>query len=59
MPEGDSASGSMRPVIKNLAQLTPEDRAAMAAYLKSLPPVDGPTLAQTQGGWRLKQALSN
>ncbi|MET4261162.1 mono/diheme cytochrome c family protein [Bradyrhizobium sp. S3.12.5] len=43
MPEGDSASGSMRPVIKNLAQLTPEDRAAMAAYLKSLPPVDGPT----------------
>ena len=43
MPEGDSASGSMRPVIKNLAQLSPEDRAAMAAYLKSLPPVDGPT----------------
>lgn len=43
MPEGDSASGAMRPVIKNLAQLTPEDRAAMAAYLKSLPPVDGPT----------------
>ena len=42
MPEGDSASGSMRPVIKNLAQLTPEDRAAMAAYLKSLPPIDGP-----------------
>lgn len=43
MPEGDTASGSMRPVIKNLAQLTPEDRAAMAAYLKSLPPIDGPT----------------
>src|SRR4051795_13687062 len=42
MPEGDSASGAMRPVIKNLAQLTPEDRAAMAAYLKSLPAVDGP-----------------
>ncbi|MGV7218450.1 c-type cytochrome [Bradyrhizobium sp. UFLA05-112] len=42
MPEGDSASGAMRPVIKNLAQLTPEDRAAMAAYLKSLPPVEGP-----------------
>jgi cytochrome c553 len=43
MPEGDSASGAMRPVIKNLSQLTPEDRAAMAAYLKSLSPVDGPT----------------
>lgn len=42
MPEGDSASGAMRPVIKNLAQLTSEDRAAMAAYLKSLPPVEGP-----------------
>ncbi|WP_456622108.1 MULTISPECIES: c-type cytochrome [unclassified Bradyrhizobium] len=42
MPEGDSASGAMRPVIKNLARLTAEDRAAMAAYLKSLPPVDGP-----------------
>ncbi|MBR0713146.1 cytochrome c [Bradyrhizobium liaoningense] len=42
MPEGDSASGAMRPVIKNLAQLTDEDRAAMAAYLKSLPPVEGP-----------------
>lgn len=43
MPEGDSASGAMRPVIKNLAQLTAEDRAAMATYLKSLPPVEGPT----------------
>lgn len=43
MPEGDSASGAMRPVIRNLAQLTRDDRAAMAAYLKSLPPVDGPT----------------
>ncbi|WFU43754.1 cytochrome c [Bradyrhizobium sp. CB82] len=42
MPEGDSASGAMRPVIKNLAQLTAEDRAAMAEYLKSLPPVEGP-----------------
>lgn len=42
MPEGDSASGAMRPVIKNLARLTAEDRAAMAAYLKSLPPVEGP-----------------
>jgi mono/diheme cytochrome c family protein len=42
MPEGDSASGAMRPVIKNLARLTVEDRAAMAEYLKSLPPVEGP-----------------
>jgi mono/diheme cytochrome c family protein len=50
MPEGDSASGAMRPVIKNLAQLTAEDRAAMAAYLKSLPPVQGPTPPKRKEG---------
>jgi mono/diheme cytochrome c family protein len=50
MPEGDSASGAMRPVIKNLAQLTAEDRAAMAVYLKSLPPVQGPTPPQRKQG---------
>ena len=42
-PDGDSAGGSMARVIKNTAQLSAEDRAAMAEYLKSLPPVDGPT----------------
>jgi len=42
MPEGDAAGGSMARVIKNISQLSPEDRAAMAEYLKSLPPVDGP-----------------
>lgn len=50
MPEGDSASGAMRAVIKNLAQLTAEDRAAMAVYLKSLRPVQGPTPPQRQQG---------
>jgi hypothetical protein len=29
-------------VIKNTSMLSDEDRAAMAAYLKSLPAVDGP-----------------
>ena len=29
-------------VIKNTSQLAPEDRAAIAEYIKSLPPVDGP-----------------
>jgi len=43
MPDGDSAGGSMRRVIRNTSQLSPEDRAAMAEYLKSLPPVQGPT----------------
>ncbi|MBX9711896.1 MAG: cytochrome c [Xanthobacteraceae bacterium] len=42
MPDGDSAGGSMRGVIKNTSLLSDDDRAAMAAYLKSLPPVDGP-----------------
>ena len=42
MPEGDTAGGSMARVIRNTAQLSAEDRAAMAEYLKSLPPVEGP-----------------
>ncbi|WP_291686274.1 cytochrome c [Bradyrhizobium sp.] len=42
LPEGDTASGSMARVIKNTSQMSPEDRADIAEYLKSLPPVDGP-----------------
>jgi mono/diheme cytochrome c family protein len=41
-PEGDSVGGSMTAVIRNTSQLAAADRAAMATYLKSLPPVDGP-----------------
>ncbi len=41
-PEGDSVGGAMTAVIRNTAQLSDADRAAMAAYLKSLPPVEGP-----------------
>jgi mono/diheme cytochrome c family protein len=41
-PDGDSAGGAMARVIKNTSQLPAADRAAMADYLKSLPPVDGP-----------------
>jgi mono/diheme cytochrome c family protein len=41
-PDDDSAGGSMVRVIKNTSQLSPEDRGAIAEYLKSLPPVDGP-----------------
>ena len=43
MPDGDTAGGSMVRVIKNTSQLSSEDRAAMAEYLKSLPSVDGPS----------------
>jgi mono/diheme cytochrome c family protein len=42
LPQGDSAGGPMARVIKNTSQLSPADRGAMAAYLKSLPPVEGP-----------------
>jgi mono/diheme cytochrome c family protein len=41
-PDGDSVSGSMVAVVRNTSQLSQSDRAAIAAYLKSLPPVEGP-----------------
>jgi mono/diheme cytochrome c family protein len=41
-PDGDSAGGSMVRVIRNTSQLPAEDRAAIAEYIVSLPPVDGP-----------------
>jgi mono/diheme cytochrome c family protein len=42
MPNGDSVGGAMTAVVDNLSKLPPEDRAAMAHYLKSLAPVEGP-----------------
>ena len=42
LPDGDSVGGSMAAVIKNTSQLSAGDRAAIAAYIKSLPAVDGP-----------------
>jgi mono/diheme cytochrome c family protein len=41
-PDGDSVGGSMTKVVKNTAQLSAADRDAIATYIKSLPPVDGP-----------------
>jgi mono/diheme cytochrome c family protein len=41
-PDGDSAGGSMVSVIRNISQLSEADRVAIANYVKSLPPVDGP-----------------
>jgi mono/diheme cytochrome c family protein len=41
-PDGDTAGGSMVRVIRNISQLSAEDRAAMAEYIKSLPPLEGP-----------------
>jgi mono/diheme cytochrome c family protein len=41
--DGDSVGSGMADVVKNTAQLSPDDRAAIAVYIKSLPPVEGPT----------------
>jgi len=43
LPDGDSVGGEMVPVVRNLAQIPAADREGMAAYLKSLPPVTGPS----------------
>lgn len=45
-PEGDSVGSSMTAVVRNTAQLAPADRKAMAVYLKSLAPVQGPPRPQ-------------
>ena len=37
-PDFDSAGGAMADVQKNMAELAPEDRSAIAAYLKAIPP---------------------
>jgi mono/diheme cytochrome c family protein len=37
-PDFDSVGGAMVDVQENMAKLTPEDRAAIAAYLKAIPP---------------------
>jgi len=41
-PDGDTVGGQMAAVVRSTAQLPPEDRAAIATYVKSLPPVEGP-----------------
>jgi len=50
LPEGDNASGLMARVIRNTSQLSAEERAAMAEYLKSLPPVEGPPRPKKRSG---------
>jgi len=50
LPEGDSVGGAMTRVIKNTSQLSDEDIAAMADYVKSLPPVDGPPRPKRKEG---------
>ena len=44
MPNGDSVGGAMRAVVRNTSELAAQDRAAIALYVKSLPPAEGPKL---------------
>jgi mono/diheme cytochrome c family protein len=41
-PAGDFAGGPMAEVIRNTSLLSPADRAAIATYIVSLPPTQGP-----------------
>jgi len=41
-PEFDTLGGAMAKVQENMAKLNPEDRLAIAAYLKSIPAIDLP-----------------
>jgi mono/diheme cytochrome c family protein len=43
LPDGDSVGGEMVPVVRNLEKIPAGDRTAMAAYIKSLPAVTGPS----------------
>jgi len=42
MPDGDSVGGEMGKVVANTSKLSAADRLAIATYIKSLPPVEGP-----------------
>ncbi len=42
LPDFDFVGGPMAAVARNMAQLKPEDRKAIAAYLKSLEPIENP-----------------
>jgi mono/diheme cytochrome c family protein len=42
MPDGDSVGGAMTAVVGNTSMLPASDRVAIATYIKSLPPVEGP-----------------
>jgi mono/diheme cytochrome c family protein len=41
-PDGDTVGGEMGKVVANTGKLGDDDRAAIATYVKSLPPVEGP-----------------
>jgi hypothetical protein len=40
-PDADRVGGNMVEVVRNISQLSAVDRMAIAAYIKSLPAVEG------------------
>ncbi|MEI8152718.1 MAG: cytochrome c [Hyphomicrobiales bacterium] len=48
MPDGDTVGGEMAKVTANTGKLSAEDRNAIATYVKSLPPVEGPKPKETK-----------
>ena len=48
LPDGDSVGGDMGKVVANISKLSDADRAAIATYIKSLPPVEGPKKPETK-----------
>lgn len=48
-PDGDSVGGSMTEVVRNCSQLSADEHTAIAVYLKSLPPVEGPPKPPKKG----------
>jgi len=48
-PDGDSVGDGMTEVVRNTSQLPTDDRMAIAVYLKSLPPVEGPPKPPKKG----------
>ena len=49
-PSGDVLGAGMAGVVRNLAQLPQSDREAIAVYLKSLPPLGGPSAPDQEPG---------
>jgi len=47
-PDGDTIGGEMGKVTSNTGQLSAGDREAMAVYVRSLPPVEGPKRPEGQ-----------
>ena len=50
VPDGDSVGGEMAAVVRGTAKLSEADRAAIATYIKSLPPVEGPRPPKKEPG---------